>query len=316
MKILFVCSGNNKFGISPIVNNQAESLKKNGVDLDIHAIKGKGFTGYLKSVSGIRHKLKSNDYDLIHAHYSLSAIAVTISFPRKPIVVSLMGSDSKMSFFWLTIIRFCYVFKIWGRVVVKSSEMQKSLKLPKTIQLPNGVDLEKFDVVQKEVAKKNLGLSPDKNYILFLSNPSRYEKNYQLAEDAVSLIKKNSAELITVFNKEHSQVRNYLYAVDLLLLTSLWEGSPNAVKEAMCCNLPVVATDVGDVKWLFGDMPGYYLSSFRPEDMCELIDAALIFAKKNGRTEGRTRILELGLDSQSIATRLINLYKEVLKEAV
>ena len=46
MKVLFVCSGNLRFGIIPIVKNQGESLKKNGVLLNYFPIEGKGFSLY------------------------------------------------------------------------------------------------------------------------------------------------------------------------------------------------------------------------------------------------------------------------------
>jgi hypothetical protein len=92
MKVLFVSSGNSEFGISPIVKNQGESLKQNGIDLDYFTIKGKGIKGYLKNIPILKKYLKYHNYDIIHAHYSLLAIVATLS-GAKPLVVSLMGSD-------------------------------------------------------------------------------------------------------------------------------------------------------------------------------------------------------------------------------
>ena len=73
MKVLFVRSGNKKFGIAPIVFNQGESLKQNNIDIEYLIIKGKGLFGYLKNVPLIRSKINTNKYDLIHVHYSLYA---------------------------------------------------------------------------------------------------------------------------------------------------------------------------------------------------------------------------------------------------
>jgi hypothetical protein len=92
MKVLFVSSGNSEFGISPIIKNQGESLKQNGIDLDYFTIKGKGIKGYLKNIPILKKYLKYHNYDIIHAHYSLLAIVATLS-GAKPLVVSLMGSD-------------------------------------------------------------------------------------------------------------------------------------------------------------------------------------------------------------------------------
>ena len=41
--------------------------------------------------------------------------------------------------------------------------------------------------------------------------------------------------------------------------------------------------------------------------------AALDFARKNGKTQGRARILQLGLDSETIAGRLIDIYEGLQK---
>ena len=104
----------------------------------------------------------------------------------------------------------------------------------------------------------------------------------------------------------------YLNAADVLLLTSKWEGSPNILKEAMACNCPIVSTDVGDVKWLLGDLEGHYLSSFDAVDFSKKIKQAFIFGK---RTCGRKRIYELGLDSENIADRIITIYNMVISSS-
>jgi glycosyltransferase involved in cell wall biosynthesis len=80
----------------------------------------------------------------------------------------------------------------------------------------------------------------------------------------------------------------------------------------MACSVPIVATNVGDVAWLFGDVPGHYVSDFNASDMKHQLVKALNFDKK---TEGRERILNLGLDDQSTAQRIINIYKSTINES-
>ena len=103
----------------------------------------------------------------------------------------------------------------------------------------------------------------------------------------------------------------YLNATDVLLLTSKWEGSPNMIKEAMACNIPIVATEVGDIKYLFGDSEGYYYTNPFPDRLAEknnyILDNEL-------KPEGRQRIIDLKLDSESIPDKLIQLYQEVLSK--
>ena len=104
----------------------------------------------------------------------------------------------------------------------------------------------------------------------------------------------------------------YYNAADLLLLTSKHEGSPNIIKEAMACNCPVVSTDVGDVRWVIGNTKGCYITSSNPVGVAQKVMLALEFSEKNSRTKGRERIMELGLDSDTIAAKIIAVYKKVL----
>ena len=82
----------------------------------------------------------------------------------------------------------------------------------------------------------------------------------------------------------------------------------------MACNCPIVSTDVGDVRWVIGNTEGCYKCSYEPGDVAEKIKMALEFARTKGRTKGRQRIIELGLDSESIAKRIVEVYESVIKK--
>jgi teichuronic acid biosynthesis glycosyltransferase TuaC len=139
------------------------------------------------------------------------------------------------------------------------------------------------------------------------------EKNYILAERAVKYIDDNRIKLITVSGIPNSELPFYYNAADVLILTSLWEGSPNVIKEAMACNCPIVSTDVGDVRSILGETEGTYLTSFDYRDVAEKLSAAIKFTETSGRTKGRERIMEKGLDSGSVSEKLINIYISVIK---
>ncbi len=100
-------------------------------------------------------------------------------------------------------------------------------------------------------------------------------------------------------------------ASDVILLSSLWEGSPNVIKEAMACNKPIVCTDVGDVRWLFGEEPGHFIAGSEVDNYANRLKDALGFSNTVGNTNGRARLLILGLDSRTVANRIENIYKEV-----
>jgi glycosyltransferase involved in cell wall biosynthesis len=126
------------------------------------------------------------------------------------------------------------------------------------------------------------------------------------------LDKNHTVELHLLENIAPDQVPIYLNAADVVLLTSRWEGSSNVTKEAMACNTPVVSTDVGDARELFDGLDGYYITQQTSESVAQQLTEAIQFAKENDQTQGRKRILGLGLDEETIAKRLITVYQKLL----
>ena len=61
---------------------------------------------------------------------------------------------------------------------------------------------------------------------------------------------------------EQDQLVKYYNSVDCLILTSFHEGSPNVIKEAMACNLPIVSTKVGDVEEIINKTGKWFKKSF------------------------------------------------------
>jgi glycosyltransferase involved in cell wall biosynthesis len=311
MKVLFVSSGNSEKGISPIVKSQGESLRKAGVDIEYFTVVGKGLNGYLKNVLPLKRHIKKNSFDIIHAHYSLSALVATLA-GSKPLVVSLMGSDIRLGFLYQQAVKFSSYVR-WKVLIVKSKDMQDNARIQSARIIPNGINIDLFKPLSKDASLNRLGWDKDKTHILFAANPAREVKNYKLLERAWELLdNSHQVELHVLENVPHQDIPIHMNASDLVVLTSLWEGSPNVVKEAMACNCPVVATDVGDISWLFGNEPGHYLCGFDPEDVAHKLNLALDFAEKHSRTNGRKRILELGLDAESVAKRIVEVYEATL----
>lgn len=306
MRVLFVCSGNSPHGIGNVVFNQAESLRNQGIQIDFFPVKGKGLIGYTKNIFLLWKHLQNNKFDIIHAHYSASAFVATIAV-RRSLVVSLMGSDAFMSVLWSITARFFYKLS-WDVTIVKTKGMKEQLRMKKSLVIPNGVDLNKFKPVPKKEARAHIGYSETKKLIIFVSDPAREEKNFDLAKAAVKYLGRNNVELMPVFNVPSSEIPFYMNAADVLLLTSKWEGSVNVVKEAMACNLPIVSTDVGDVRENTADVIGCYVYENNPASLMEGLEKAL---QLETRSNGRAKIIELNLDSESVAKKLIAVYEGI-----
>jgi teichuronic acid biosynthesis glycosyltransferase TuaC len=173
--------------------------------------------------------------------------------------------------------------------------------------IPCGIDLEIFQSIDMKIAREELSFMPDKKYILFSSGFDNQVKNSPLAFSAVEKIELK-CELIELKNKSREEVNLLLNACDLLLLTSFSEGSPQIIKEAMACNCPIVATDVGDIKEVIGKTDGCFITSFEPEDVAEKIGIALKFDK---RTYGREKIKNF--NNKLVAEKVYSVYKKVVE---
>lgn len=98
------------------------------------------------------------------------------------------------------------------------------------------------------------------------------------------------------------QVRRHLHAADVLLHTSLSEGIPTAVLEAMACALPVVVTDCGGVREAVRDgVEGFVVA---PREPVQAADALRRLGQDSGLrakmgAAGRARVeSQFALDAQ------------------
>lgn len=316
MKVLFVVSGNStEFEIVPFIKSQGQALQKLGLVVEYFRVEGKGLKGYLKNLIPLRRRLRAGGFDLIHAHYSLNGLLALLTMVRKPIVVSYMGSDSygtvlpngrtKLSSVWIVLLSIL-IQPFVSYVICKSENIRKRVYKKHCSVVPNGVDLDVFKPCQENSEKEKIGTRK----ILFPGNTRSKRKNYQLLLSAIESLKGHEIEIVAPFPVDQEALNELYNQADMMALCSLEEGSPNVVKEAMACNCPIVSTDVGDVRWLFGSTDGHLIASNDPKDYADKISTLL---NRNGRTEGRSRLLTLGLDGLSVGSKIFDIYMKVLK---
>ncbi|WP_336035084.1 glycosyltransferase family 4 protein [Halobacterium yunchengense] len=246
-----------------------------------------------------------DDYDLVHANFGLTAPHAVLQ-PNLPVVVSLWGTDLLGEYGWVSR-RFA---RFADATVVMSPEMADALDADCRV-IPHGVDLDVFRPRPRDEARAVVGWRPDAHHVLFPYPPGREVKNYPRAEGVVDAVRDRVDDpvvLHAVTGVPHRDMPTYMNAADALLVTSDREGSPNAVKEALACNLPVVATPVGDVP---ARLEGVSLSRACETD-AELADA-LADALEGGRSDGREAAREVSVERTS--RRLYDVYREVLDGA-
>lgn len=310
MRILIVANYNPGH-FSPFVVEQMEALREAGVEIDTYGIVGKGWFGYLKNISGIRRKIRMFKPDIVHAHYGLSGLCA--NFQRLVPVVTTFHNGETLSF---TSNLLSSIGAMGTKHVIYVAEHIRQLSLYKAKHfsiIPCGVNLEECRSIPFMEARKQLGFEEGKKYILFGGAFDNLRKNYPLLKEAVDLLD-NKGDVVCLemkgLTREECVLR--MSACDLFALPTKSEGSPQALKEAMACNCPIIATDVADIKHLLGDINGHFICSFDPSDVSEQISKAFDF---NRRTNGRQRIMELGLTNDIVAKKLVEVYEKVLKRS-
>lgn len=322
MKVLTVTAmypepDNPAFG--SFVRTQVESLEQAGIEIELLVLKGHPRKLiYAKGVFQLRRRLSDGSIDLVHGHYSFAGM-VARAQNRVPVVVTYHGDDilgtvnpnGKTTLFSrVAVVGGQMLARVVDAVIVQSKEMADKFSGVRPYIIPHEVDLDLFRPVRRDHARAVLGLDPDRKYLLFAANPKIPVKRFPLAKATVEYLahRDPTVELLVVYKETQDRLALYMNACDALVFPSFQEGSPNVVKQSMACNLPIVATDVGDVRDVIGNTKGCYVC--RP-DVVQLAEKLGEVLRFRPRTRGRDRVR--GLDRQTVARQVIQVYDDVLR---
>lgn len=303
MRVLIVCSKNSG-KIAPFIQEQAESLVRIGLDVDYFTIEGKGLKGYLKNRKRLMDKIRLFQPQLIHAHYGLSGLLANLQ-RQVPVVTTYHGSDINHPKVY-PLSRLNMTLSAYNIFVSQKNVDKAGLKKGSAL-IPCGVDIHFFSPMDKQEARKQLNLMPDKRYVLFAGSFSNKVKNSGLAKEAVKQLE--GVKLLELKGYTRQQVAQLMNAVDAVLMTSFTEGSPQFIKEAMACNCPVVSVPVGDVPEVIEGVEGCYLTTYDASDVAAKLQQALAFGQ---HTEGRPVIIKRGLDAEKVAAQIRDIYQSLI----
>lgn len=300
------------------VKRQAEFLQRAGVQVDVFHFRGaKNPWNYARAWRDVRPRIDPSRVDLVHAQFGQSGI---LTLPKRlPLVVTLRGSDI------LGIVGSDGRYTLAGRasqaatrfavrradaVVVVSEHMKAYFKTdaPVTV-LPSGLDFELFRTMPRDEARDRLGWPREKRLVLFAGNPDQPRKRYGLARAAVDLLNRTlPTELVVAWGVKHTDIPVYMNACDAFVFTSMQEGSPNVVKEALACDLPVVSVPIGDTTERLRGIEGCELvAAEQPEAIAAALERVL---RRGGRVAGRAAVAHLA--EEAITARLIDVYRNAM----
>lgn len=320
MKILVIASDKQgKF--APFIEEQIAALQACNVEIIRYGVTGKGISGYLREIPHLKHMIRQEKPDVIHAHFGLCGLLATLASIglHTPVVVTYHGCDinakknrpfSQMAMHlsaWNIFVSHRQMLNAFGTE-------QRANKHSNWSIIPCGIDTHLFD--SKNCCEQWFdNRFTNQNYVLFAGSYTEPVKCAALAKQTIEVYNQSHPdspiEMIELRGYSRDEVVTLMHKCKTLLLTSIREGSPQVVKEAMACGCPIVSVDVGDVAERLAQMEGgYVIPSRNPHDIAKALESSVGY----GRTQGREKLLEDGLDNAQVAKKLIEIYTEIISK--
>lgn len=303
------------------VHSQARSIERAGVDLDVLYVPGyRSSTEYVRGARELSRRSRQRRYDVIHAHYGHCGALARLQ-ARAPVLLSYCGDDllgtpaadgsGLTGASVLSARGFAQLSRVLSATITKSEEMERML--PRTSRsrnhvIPNGVDLDRFQPIAKSTARARLSWGTASKNLLFVGNPAFPRKNVRLAEAVRDeLLQRGvSVQLRVAWEIDPDEITMWMAASDVLLFPSLFEGSPNTVKEAMAMELPIVSAPVGDVPERFRSVEEAFVCERDPATMADAVERALEYERA---PMARAAVSELSIEN--VAQRVLSVYHSI-----
>lgn len=302
------------------VDRQISSLRNKNITVYAYDIgTSHSLSRFIKNTIQLRKYAQQINAALIHARYGTITAAVSI-LTGLPTVITFCGSDLLPGASVSLVRTYAGIFlsnlaAIFAKkIICVSEELRQALwwTRSKAVIISDGVDLDLFIPGDQVEARQYLEWDKDHPIVIIDAARDPQNKGLELACQAMVIVNRTipNAELKIVKNIDPQQMPLCYQAADVLLCASRQEGSPNVVKEALACNLPVVSTPVGDVP---ERLMGVSESMIVPRDPQAIGNALIEILLMRARSDGRKSVSEL--DMSKTAEKVISVYRSVLSKS-
>ena len=266
----------------------------------------------------LRREIRSFRPDLIHAHFGTMTAFFCALAGTRPLVVTYRGSDlnpcpniPRLRAGLGKVLSQIASLRA-SRAICVSEQLKGKLLWAKrrTTVIPTGVDTQLFYPRSRNTARAEIGLPVDERVVLFNASSNPRIKRLDLARAAVDRARSLCGAIrfeVLEGATDPKVVPLLLNAADCLLVTSDWEGSPNIVKEAIACNLPVVSVEVGDVRARLAMVEP---SRIVERDVDKLGQALADILSRRQRSNGFATIQ--GLSQERVSRQILSIYQAAL----
>lgn len=293
------------------VKDQVDDLRRLGVDVSVVAFDARSHKQrYLMAAPRLRRALRLERYDIVHAHYGLSGALASLQLAT-PVVTTFHGSDAwvrwQRTVSWLVARR--------TQPIAVAPAIATRLGVHDAPVIPCAVDLDVFAPVERAEARRELGWPRVGPCVLF---PAARSDRSKIANKRVDVFdamidrlrrSRPGVSATSLDGLSRREVALAMNAADVAVITSMCEGAPVVVKEALACRTPVVSVAVGDVSTVVAGLPGCAIVAREPEALAKAVGRALDM--------GRDPLLResmVAYGRRPIAERVLQVYRRLLAD--
>lgn len=320
MKIMFVVPGNENDGPQSMsfVKRLAKALIEHGEIVEIfYAPKSSNLFILIKQIISLRYEIKKSNIELIVAQYGTYVGALVAFFAPSPKIINYRGSDlnptpseKKLYVISKHILSHISSFFVDGIICVSNDLSKKIFSNAPKIVIPSITDVNHFVPLNQTDCRVNLGWNISDPIAVFFSGNNPLKKRTDIAYKVRRYLKSQGSSIeLKIIDSEIPlhEMPIYLNASDCLLYVSDYEGSPNLIRDACSCNLPIVSVEVGDVSDVLSDVyPSAIVTRSLPVISLELDKITMLRARSNGRTKAHKYC------EKAIVDKTLTFYRRIL----